>query len=104
MLAGYLGALSLLGPASPGWAAAAGAAEGGPSQALADGLEAFRRGNIEGAATHWQAAARMYAATKQGHAHSVALTHLAHAYAALGHLSQATHSLHTALRLAERTP
>jgi CHAT domain-containing protein len=105
LLAGSLGVLRLLWLAVPGWAAAAASAvAGGPSQALADGLEAFRRGDIASAATHWQEAARGYAATQQGHAHSVALTHLAHAYTALGHYSQATASLHTALQLVERTP
>jgi CHAT domain-containing protein len=71
---------------------------------MTDGLEAFRRGDIAGAATHWQGAVRGYAETRQGHAHSVALTHLAHAYAALGHYSQAAASLHTALRLVESAP
>ena len=56
-----------------------------PSQAMAKGLAAFQRGDFEGAAASWQAAARLYAETKQPQAHSLALTHLARAYAALGH-------------------
>ena len=105
LLVGSLGALCLLGPVAPGWVAvAAKAATSDPARALADGLEAFRRGDLEGAAAQWQAAARGYAAATQGHAHSVALTHLAHAYAALGHYRQAAASLQTALQLAEDTP
>ena len=44
---------------------------------------------------------RLYADAKQPQAHSLALTHLARAYAALGHYDQAVQSLRTALRLAE---
>jgi CHAT domain-containing protein/Tfp pilus assembly protein PilF len=68
---------------------------------MAEGLEAFQRGDIERAATRWQEAARLYARTQQPQAYRVALTHLAHAYEALGHYSQAAHSLRAALRLAE---
>src|SRR5262249_46284962 len=104
MFMGSLGALSLLWPAAPAsYATAASATDGEPSQAMAAGLEAFQHGDIEGAATHWQEAARAYAETQQAQAHSVALTYLAHAYVALGHYSQATHSLHTALQLAAST-
>src|SRR5262245_33046601 len=56
-----------------------------PAQALATGLAAFQRGDFEGAAASWQAAARLYANTKQPQAQSLALTHLARAYTALGH-------------------
>jgi CHAT domain-containing protein len=70
---------------------------------MADGQEAFRRGDMEGAASQWQVAARGYEKAKQPQAHSVALVHLAQAYAALGHYSQAATSLHAALSLAERT-
>jgi tetratricopeptide (TPR) repeat protein len=66
-----------------------------------DGLRAFQRGDIEGAARRWREAVRLYAETKQPQAHRVALIHLAHAYEALGHYSAAEDSLRTALRLAE---
>src|SRR5262249_22145732 len=67
----------------------------------AAGLEAFRCGDIEAAAKAWQEAARVAADAKQPQAHSRALTHLAQAYAALGHYSEAADSLHTALTPAE---
>src|SRR5712691_2581199 len=98
-----LGGLGASGYASPAWGAVrAGAADRSPSQYLAAGLEAFRRGDIEAAAKAWQAAARVAAAAKQPQAHSRALTHLAQAYAALGHYSEAADSLHAALTLAEQ--
>ena len=97
-----LGGLGAVGDASPAWGAArAGAADRLPSQHLATGLEAFRRGDIEAAAKAWQAAARVAADAKQPQAQSRALTHLAQAYAALGHYSAAAASLHAALPLAE---
>ena len=73
-----------------------------PSQAMMAGYDAFRRGDMAAAAHHWQAAARDYEATKQLQAHSVALTYLAQAYAALGHYDRAVSSLDTALLLAEQ--
>jgi tetratricopeptide (TPR) repeat protein len=72
-----------------------------PAQAMATGQVAFQRGDFEGAAASWRTAARLYANTKQPQAHSLALTHLARAYAALGHDDQAAQSLRTALQLAE---
>jgi CHAT domain-containing protein/Tfp pilus assembly protein PilF len=97
-----LGGLGALGYASPAWGAApAGSAGLSPSQHLAAGLEAFRRGDIEAAAKAWQEAARLSVDTKQPQAHRVALTHLAQAYEALGHYSEAADSLRTALKLAE---
>jgi CHAT domain-containing protein len=89
-----------------GHAGAAGGATGrvpdpAPAQAMANGQEAFQQGDFEGAALSWQTAARLYANTKQPQAHSLALTHLARAYAALGHDDQAVQSLRTALRLTE---
>ena len=57
--------------------------------------------DIEAAAKAWQEAARLAAEAKQPQAHSRALTHLAQAYAALGHYSEAADSLHAALTLAE---
>src|SRR5712691_12091235 len=89
-----LGGLGALGYASPAWGAApAGSAGLSPSQHLAAGLEACRRGDIEAAAKAWQEAAHLYADAKQPQAHSRALTHLAQAYAALGHYSEAMDSL-----------
>src|SRR2546425_11622895 len=73
-----LGGLGALEDASPAWGAArVGAADRSPSQHLAAGLEAFRRGDIEAAAKAWQEAARVAAEAKQPQAHSRALTHLA---------------------------
>jgi CHAT domain-containing protein len=68
---------------------------------MAAGLAAFQRGDLEHAAARWQEAARMYADTKQPRAQRVALTHLAYAYEALGHYSQAEDSLRAAWKLAE---
>jgi CHAT domain-containing protein len=66
-----------------------------------EGFDAFQRGDIEGAASKWQDAVRLYARGRQPQAHSVALLHLAYAYEALGYYSRAVESLHAALRLAE---
>jgi CHAT domain-containing protein len=99
-----LGALGLLGraPQASG-AAAPSAAEPSPSGHMAEGLQAFQRGDLERAATSWEKAARGYAEAEQPQAHSVALTHLARAYEALGHYDEAAHRLLTAQRLAEAT-
>src|SRR5512145_2453270 len=72
-----------------------------PADLIAAGQDAFQQGDIEHAAVRWREAARRAADTQQFQAHSVALTHLAHAYEALGHYSQAAQSLHQALQLAE---
>jgi CHAT domain-containing protein/predicted negative regulator of RcsB-dependent stress response len=94
-------ALSPLWHASQAWGARpTGSADRSASQHMAAGLEAFRRGDIGAAAKAWQEAARLYAEAKQPKAHRVALTHLARAYAALGHYGQAEHSLRTVLKLA----
>jgi hypothetical protein len=55
---------------------------------MAEGLHAFQQGEIEQAAVCWREAARLYAGTFQAQAHSDVLTHLASAYAALGHYGQ----------------
>src|SRR5262245_7345130 len=79
-------AFNLRGPATSAWGAPpTHASELSPFQAMAAGREAFRRGDMAGAATAWQAAARGYEVTKQPQTQSVALTLLAQAYAALGH-------------------
>lgn len=79
------------------------ATEHSPSQALTDGLQAFQRGDIAGAATSWQQAVQGYTTLQQPQARSMALTHLARAYEALGHTDRAEVSLRTALTLAEDT-
>jgi CHAT domain-containing protein len=68
---------------------------------MATGLAVFQRGDFEGAAVSWQAAARLAAETRQPQAQSLALTYLARAYAALGHDDRAVQSLRTALQVAE---
>ena len=73
-----------------------------PAQAMADGHHAFQRGDFAGAVTSWQQAAHLAAAAQQPQARSVALTHMARAYAALGHADRAEASLRTALPLAEQ--
>ena len=96
-----LSVLGALGHTHAAWGATGRAPDLVPAQAMATGQAAFQRGDFEGAAASWQAAARLYAATKQPQAQSLALTHLARAYAALGHDDQAVQSLRAALRLAE---
>lgn len=96
-----VGALGTLWCTTLAWSATASGADVLSSQPMAEGLAAFQRGDIERAAASWQEAVHLYAKMKQPQAHSVALTHLAHAYEALGQYSQAVHSLRTALRLAE---
>jgi CHAT domain-containing protein len=68
---------------------------------MADGRQAFQRGDFSGAVTHWQQAAHFYAEHKQPQAQSRALTLLARAYASLGHADRAEDNLRTALPLAE---
>jgi CHAT domain-containing protein len=69
---------------------------------MADGHRAFQRGDFAGAVTRWQQAAHLAAAAQQPQARSVALTHMARAYTALGHADRAEDSLRTALPLAEQ--
>ena len=64
-----------------------------PDRAMAQGVDAFQRGDMEQAALMWQQAARDYAAAGQRQAHSIALTHLARAYVALGHHDRAAEGL-----------
>jgi CHAT domain-containing protein/lipopolysaccharide biosynthesis regulator YciM len=70
---------------------------------LAKGLQAFQRGDFEQAVVAWGEVARRAEQAQQPHVHSVALTHLAQAYQALGHYQQAVQSLEVALVLATRT-
>ena len=73
-----------------------------PADLIAARPAAFQQGDLEHAAVIWREAARLAAGHQQFQAQSVALTHLAHAYEALGHYSQAAQSLHQALQLAEK--
>src|SRR5207302_1876234 len=98
---GGLGALGTLWAASLTGGAAPPPQALSPAQVMADGHHAFQRGDFAGAATRWQQAAHLYAAAQQPQARSVALTHMARAYAALGHADRAEESLRTALPLAE---
>jgi CHAT domain-containing protein len=75
--------------------------EAAPDRAMAQGVDAFERGDMEQAALMWQRAARDYAATGQRQAQSVALTHLARAYIALGHHDRAAEALQLALHRAK---
>lgn len=96
-----LGALSLLWYAAPAWGATGSPPAGTPAPAMAQGLEAFQHGDLEGAATQWQEAARLATEARQPQAASSALLHLARAYEALGYYERAVQSLRTALRWAE---
>jgi tetratricopeptide (TPR) repeat protein len=69
---------------------------------MVHGRQSFERGDFAGAVARWQQAAHLYAESKQPQARSVALTHLARAYEALGHADRAEDSLRTALPLAEQ--
>ena len=84
-----LAVLGALWSASSTWGAAPIPEAPSPSQAMADGRHAFQRGDFAGAVTRWQQAAHLYAERKQPQARSVALTHLARAYEALGHADRA---------------
>jgi tetratricopeptide (TPR) repeat protein len=77
------------------------AADTAPERLLAQGRSAFQRGDFKQAIVHWRDAVHHAEQAQQLHAQSVALTHLAHAYQALGHYEQARDSLAVALRLAE---
>jgi tetratricopeptide (TPR) repeat protein len=68
----------------------------------AQGLQSFQRGGFEQAVVSWSEAARRAEKAQQPKAQSVALTHLAQAYQALGHYRQAVQSLEAALALAKR--
>jgi CHAT domain-containing protein len=70
---------------------------------MSEGQQAFQKGDFAGAVSNWQQAVHLYAETQQPQARSVVLSHLARAYAALGHADQAEASLRTALQLAEAT-
>lgn len=66
---------------------------------VAAGGRAYQRGDFERAVSHWTEAARLYERAGQIHDQSAALTSLAQAYQALGHYTQALHSLEVALAL-----
>ena len=98
-----LGALGMLVCSAPAWGAApALAADASSEHSLAKGEQLFQRGDFEQAVASWSEAARRAEQAQQPHAHSVALTHLAQAYQALGHYREAVQSLEAALALAQR--
>jgi CHAT domain-containing protein len=88
----------------PRVAQAAPAAAGGvPEQHMAQGWQAFERGDFARAVVSWTAAGRLYERAGQPVQQSNALTHLAQAYQALGQYKLALQSLHAALGLAEKS-
>ena len=68
---------------------------------FAQGQQAFQRGAFDQAASHWQEAAQAYERDSRSLDRSRALTHLAHAYQALGQLMKALQTLDLALALAQ---
>src|SRR6266702_2845150 len=80
-----LGALGMLVCSVPAWgAASAPAADTSSEHSLAQGLQSFQRGGFEQAVVSWSEAARRAEKAQQPKAQSVALTHVAQAYQALG--------------------
>src|SRR5262245_18994151 len=75
-----------------------------PDVLMAQGLHALQQGKPEDALAPWQEAARLYAQQHRPGAQSIALRRVAEAYQALGHYTQATQHLHTALALAAQEP
>src|SRR2546430_13440204 len=65
-----LGVLGTLEHAGAAWGATGRAPNQAPAQAMTTGQAAFQRGDFEGAAARWQAAARLYPDTNQPPAHS----------------------------------
>jgi CHAT domain-containing protein len=88
---------------APAWGASALAADASSEHSLAKGVQLFQRGDFEQAVVSWSEAARRAEQAHQPKAQSVALTHVAQAYQALGHYRQAVQSLEVALALAQRT-
>lgn len=68
---------------------------------FAQGQQAFQRGAFDQAAAQWQDAAQAYERDGRNLDRSRALTHLAHAYQALGQLMKALQTLELALALAQ---
>jgi CHAT domain-containing protein/Tfp pilus assembly protein PilF len=79
------------------------AAEDPAETSMERGLEAFRRGNLEGAVSRWTEANRLYATQRSVDGQIRALTRLSTAQAGLGQYRQAATALETALDLANRT-
>jgi CHAT domain-containing protein len=99
-----LGALGLLVCSVSAWGATSALADDVSSEhSLAKGLQSFQRGDFEQAVVSWSEAARRAEKAHEPQVQSVALTHLAQAYQALGHYRQAVQSLEAALALAQRT-
>ena len=72
-------------------------------RAMAQGLQAFQRGDFGHAIAHWQEAVHLYAAHQHRHAQGTALTRIAAAYQALGQYRQALAPLQQAYELAQQT-
>jgi CHAT domain-containing protein/Tfp pilus assembly protein PilF len=72
-----------------------------PPQHMAQGWQAFQRGDFAQAVSSWTEAAYLYERAGEQAAQSDALTKLSHAYQALGHYRKALQSLRAALELAE---
>ncbi len=83
-------------------AVAMAASERVPGAHMERGAQAFERGHTEAALVSWQEAARLYQQRQEPAKRSVALTHMAQAYEALGFFSQAISSLETARALSTR--
>ena len=88
---------------SPAWGAVHSVQGHSPTHQMTDGLQAFKRGDFEAAATSWEQAARDYGAAKEAQPQSDALTHLAQALEALGH-SDLARRLRVYFRMRLHTP
>ena len=98
-----LGALGMLVCSVLAWgAASAFAADASSEHYLTKGWQSFQRGDFEQAVVSWGEAARRAEKAQQPKAQSVALTHVAQAYQALGHYRQRCKAW-KALALAQRT-
>lgn len=88
---------------APGLTMAAPAAHtAAAEQSMAQGWSAWQQGAFAAASKAWLAAVQHYEHARQPRSQSQALTHLAHAYQALGQYRQALHSLSSAFALAQQ--
>ena len=71
-----------------------------PADYQTEALNAFQRGDVARAITLWQDAAQGYERLRQPRPHAIVLTHLAHAYQALGLFDKAVQHLEAALQRA----
>ena len=79
------------------------AAVAAAERAMAQGLQAFQRGDFGHAIARWQEAVRLSAEHRHRHAQGTALIRLAAAYQAFGEYKQAVAPLQKALELAQQT-